>query len=63
MCMSDDYSINFLGLDVHWENGLTLEQDAIVHQYVGMVTVDEKRRAADLLRRSQNLNFQFIVTI
>ena len=31
MCMSDDYSINFLGLDVHWENGLTLEQDAIVH--------------------------------
>ena len=63
MCMSDDYSINFLGLDVHWENGLTLEQDAIVHQYVGIVTVDEKCRAAHFLRRSQNLNFQFIVTI
>ena len=63
MCMGDDYSINFLGLDVHWENGLTFEQDAIVHQYVGVVTVDEKRRAADLLRRSQNLNFQFVITI
>jgi hypothetical protein len=40
MSMSDNYSINFLGLDVHWKNGLTLEQDAIVHQYVRMVTVD-----------------------
>jgi hypothetical protein len=28
-----------------------------------MVTVDEKCRAADFLCRSQNLNFQFIVTI
>ena len=61
--MSDDYSINFLGLDMHRENGFTPEQDAIVHQYVGMVTVDEKCRAAHLLCRSQNLNFQFIVTI
>jgi hypothetical protein len=61
--MGDDYSINFLGLDMHWENGLTLEQDTIVHKYVGMVTVNEKCRAAHLLGRSQNLNFQFIVTI
>ncbi len=42
MCVGDDYCINFLGLDMHWKNGLTPEQDAIVHQYIGMVTVDEK---------------------
>jgi hypothetical protein len=28
-----------------------------------VVTVDEKCRAADLLRRPQNLNFQFVITI
>jgi hypothetical protein len=28
--MSDDYGINFFGLDMHRKNGLTLKQDTII---------------------------------
>ena len=32
MCMTDDYGINILGLDMHWKNGLTFEQDTIIQE-------------------------------
>ncbi len=63
MRVSDDHCVDFLWLDVHREDWLTLEQDAIIHQDVCVVAVYKKRRAAYFFGSSHNLYFQFIILL
>jgi hypothetical protein len=54
-------SVDFLWLDVHGEHWLSFQEHPIVHQYVGIVTVYEKRGAPNFLGGPKYLYFQILL--
>ena len=58
--VAEDYSLDVLRRDVHWETGDLGGHRPVVKQDLGVSVRNKERGAADLPGGSQNLNFQLI---